>query len=118
MNKIGIAACFAVLALGFGMATADDSTVIPGTDPAHTTGKDAAELYSSRCQSCHGADGNRVAAQGTASLEGQSQEELMHKLKGYKNGTYGGPRKEVMVNVVDSLSDAQLKELADYIPTL
>ena len=44
--------------------------------------------------------------------------DLLKKLEGYKDGSFGAQRKLVMENVVKQLSDEQLKSLADYASTL
>ena len=94
----------AVLALGcFSVAFAAD---------------DAAALFKTQCQSCHGADGGRAPAPGVDPIKGQSAADLLKKLDGYKDGTFGGPRKQLMENVVKRLPDDQLKVLADYAATL
>ena len=53
-----------------------------------------------------GASGEKLAA------------DLLKKLEGYKDGSFGAQRKLVMENVVKQLSDEQLKSLADYASTL
>ena len=50
--------------------------------------------------------------------KGQSAADLLKKLEGYKDGSFGAQRKLVMENVVKQLSDEQLKSLADYASTL
>lgn len=39
-------------------------------------------------------------------------------LEGYRDGTFGGQRKQVMVGVVKRLSDEQMKSLAEYAAAL
>ena len=68
---------------------------------------DAANLFKTHCQGCHGADGGR-----------QTAADLLKKLEGYKDGSFGAQRKLVMENIVKQLSDEQLKSLADYASTL
>ena len=65
-----------------------------------------------------GDDGGRVPASGIAPIKGQSAADLLKKLEGYKDGSFGAQRKLVMENVVKQLSDEQLKSLADYASTL
>lgn len=73
------------------------------------------QLYKKRCASCHGADGGRKALGVSNILKGQSKEELQKKLKGYKDGSYGGAKKSIMVSQVINLSDSEIEELAEYI---
>lgn len=75
---------------------------------------DAANLFKTHCQGCHGPDGGRVPASGVDPIKGQSSADLLKMLEGYKDGSFGGQRKQVMENVVKRLSDEQLKSLADY----
>ena len=75
---------------------------------------DAANLFKTHCQGCHGA----VPASGIEPIKGQSAADLLKKLEGYKDGSFGAQRKLVMENVVKQLSDEQLKSLADYASTL
>lgn len=59
-----------------------------------------------------------VSASGIEPIKGQSAADLLKKLEGYKDGSFGAQRKLVMENVVKQLSDEQLKSLADYASTL
>ena len=68
-----------------------------------------------RCMGCHGKDGSTLAMGVGLPLKGQSSEELVKKMKGYVDGSYGSNKKKIMVNIVKRLSDEQLKALGDYI---
>jgi len=48
-------------------------------------------------------------------IAGQAKEDIATKLKGYKDGSFGGAMKSVMAGQVASLSDADIDSLADYI---
>ena len=100
MKKVLIVFSAVMLLSSFGVAFADG---------------DAANLFKTHCQGCHGADGGRVPASGIEPIKGQSAADLLKKLEGYKDGSQ---RKLVMENVVKQLSDEQLKSLADYASTL
>ena len=78
----------------------------------------AAELFKTHCQGCHGSDGGRVPAKDVAPIRGQSTDALLKMLEGYKDGSFGGTRKQVMTNVVKRLSSEQMKSVADYASTL
>ncbi len=78
--------------------------------------EDGAALYRS-CSGCHGADGSKVAMGVGKPLKGQTAEALYSSLKGYAEGTFGGPKKSVMVNIVKRLDDQQMKALADHMAT-
>ena len=88
MKKVLIVFSAVMLLSSFGVAFADG---------------DAANLFKTHCQGCHGADGGRVPASGIEPIKG---------------GSFGAQRKLVMENVVKQLSDEQLKSLADYASTL
>ncbi|WP_022851260.1 c-type cytochrome [Limisalsivibrio acetivorans] len=77
----------------------------------------AEELYKSKCMSCHGADGTKEALGTSAPLKGQSASDILSKLKGYADGSYGGSKKVIMKGQVGRLSEEELKSLADYIAT-
>lgn len=74
----------------------------------------ASDLYK-RCVSCHGADGSKKPLGTPHVIIGQSKDEISAKLKGYKNGTYGGEKKNIMTSQVKNLSDKDIEELAEYI---
>lgn len=76
---------------------------------------DGAALYK-RCKSCHGADGSKVPLKVESGvIKGQSKEELIKKLEGYKAKTYGGAKKRTMEGQAKRLSSADIKALADHI---
>lgn len=74
---------------------------------------DGAALFK-RCVSCHGADGSKPPHV----VRGQTSAVLLEKMKGYVAGTFGGPQKTVMANMVKSLSPEELQALADYMAKL
>jgi cytochrome c553 len=74
----------------------------------------ADDLYKP-CAACHGAKGELKAMNVSPVLAGQSKEDLMKKIKGYKDGSYGGAMKPVMGAQVAKLSDADVEALADMI---
>lgn len=76
-----------------------------------------ADSYS-KCASCHGAKGEKAAMGASKVINTMSKEEITKALKGYKDGSYGGAKKGIMKGQVAPLSDAQIGELAAYIPTL
>ena len=75
---------------------------------------DGASVYR-MCSGCHGVDGSTVAMGTSARLKGQSAEELLEKLEGYADGTYGGSKKMIMTNTVRRLSSDQMRDVADCI---
>lgn len=76
---------------------------------------DGVKLYGAKCAECHGADGKEASVSGKA-IAGSSG--ALAKLTGYKKGTYGGDQKVIMEGNVATLSDADIKAIADYVDTL
>lgn len=74
--------------------------------------EDGGKLYA-RCVKCHGQTGNKPPKL----LKGQQADVLFDKLTGYAAGTYGGPKKAIMTNMVKDLSTEELRILSTYIST-
>ena len=67
------------------------------------------------CAGCHGANGEKAALGKSAVIAGWDVAKTEAALKGYKDGTYGGPMKGVMKGQVARLSDADITALANII---
>ena len=67
------------------------------------------------CAGCHGADGSKKALGKSEAIKGWSADKTIAALKGYKDGTYGGPMKGLMKGQVVKLSDADIADLAAQI---
>jgi len=76
--------------------------------------EDGASLYR-MCAGCHGADGSKLAMGVGEPIKGQSAEQLYKNMKGYLDGSFGGSKKSVMINIMKRLNDEQIKTLADHI---
>ncbi len=63
------------------------------------------------CQACHGLNGEGNEAGGYPRLAGMNAEYLAHQLKSFKNGSRKNP---VMAPQAASLTDAQVKAVANY----
>jgi cytochrome c553 len=48
-------------------------------------------------------------------MKDMTKQEIIDSLKGYKDGTYGGPMKAVMTPQVAGLSDADIQAIAEKI---
>ncbi len=68
-----------------------------------------------KCVACHGANGEKVALGKSKVMKDMTKAEIITSLKGYKDGTYGGPMKGVMIPQVKSLSDADIEAIANQI---
>lgn len=71
-----------------------------------------------KCVSCHGVIGDKSALGKSKKLTDMSQDEITIALKGYKNGTYGGPMKGLMKGQVARYSEPELEAMASYIKSL
>jgi cytochrome c553 len=66
------------------------------------------------CAGCHGAKGEKKALGKSKIISEMSVADIEVALKGYKDGSYGGPMKGLMKNQVAKLSDADIAELAKH----
>lgn len=73
------------------------------------------KVYGRACVECHGDNGKDVSIAGKEIAGGK---DILSKLNGYKNGTYGGDQKATMQASLAPLSDDDLKEVAAYVETL
>lgn len=67
------------------------------------------------CIACHGANGEKVALGKSKIIKDMSKEDFIKAMKGYKDGTYGGPLKAMMKAQSMKLSDADIEALAQKI---
>lgn len=69
-----------------------------------------------KCVGCHGVKGERAFGSTPDKVPNKlTKVQVAEALKGYKDGSYGGPQKMLMKGQALSLSDAQIQEIADYI---
>jgi len=73
-----------------------------------------ADVYK-KCSACHGASGEKKALGKSAVIKGWEASKTVAALKGYKDGTYGGPMKALMKGQVASLNDTQIEAVAKFI---
>ncbi len=79
---------------------------------------DGKALYA-KCAGCHGQDGKKKALNKSNVIAGQTAAKTLEALKGYKAGTLNQHGMgALMKGQVASLSDADMKAVADYIATL
>lgn len=78
----------------------------------------SADANFAKCTACHGANAEKHAMGKSQIIQGWKAEKTLVALKGYKEGTYGGAMKGVMKGQVAKLSDADMKQLAEYIEGL
>ncbi|MCX6062465.1 MAG: c-type cytochrome [Campylobacterales bacterium] len=75
---------------------------------------EGADLYK-KCAVCHGAQGEKAALGKSKIIKDLGVSGVITALKGYKDGTYGGPSKAVMKGQASPLTDAQISAIASYI---
>ena len=93
-----------------------DGAAAPGKAPA-ATGKAAALLQKGACVSCHGVSFNKPIDPTYPKIAGQHADYLFVALKSYKsegNSTWGRSN-GVMAGIAKQFSNAELKELANYV---
>ena len=74
----------------------------------------ATPLYT-KCVSCHGVSGEKVALNKSLIIKDMSKADFISAMKGYKDGSYGKEQKSLMKAQVATLSDAQIEEIASFI---
>lgn len=67
------------------------------------------------CTGCHGVDWSKAALGKAKVVSEMSQEDIVTALKGYKDGTYGGPMKGVMKGQVTKYSVEELEAMSTTI---
>ena len=68
-----------------------------------------------KCAGCHGAMGERKALGKSKVISNFTAKEIVIALKGYKDGTYGGPMKGLMKGQVATLSDANIEDISTFL---
>ena len=68
-----------------------------------------------KCVACHGASGELVAMGKSKVIKDMTKADFIAAMKGYKDGTYGGPLKGLMKGQVNGLSDADIEAIANKI---
>lgn len=76
-----------------------------------------AELFV-KCAACHGQKAEKKALGTSQIIKGWEAEKVITSLKGYKNKTYGGNMKTIMIGQVSTLSDEDIEALAQHISSL
>lgn len=66
-----------------------------------------------KCQACHGADGNSTAGE-TPRLNGQSWAYIANRVRSFRDVTKQSPHAYVMFDVNSTINDSVLQDLAHY----
>jgi len=77
---------------------------------------DGADVYK-KCAACHGLNAEKKAMGKSEIIAGWEASKVVTALKGYKDGSYGGPMKALMKGQVARLSDAEIEAVAAFIST-
>lgn len=72
-------------------------------------------LLYSKCAGCHGKNGEKAALGKSAVIANWSVSQVQDALNGYKDGSYGGAMKGMMVGQVKNLSEADITAIAEHI---
>jgi len=72
----------------------------------------SAAVNGKACTSCHGADWSKKALGKSKVVADMTHDQIAASLKGYKDGSYGGPMKGLMKGQVAKYSDADLDAFA------
>lgn len=71
-----------------------------------------ADVNIQKCVSCHGANFEKKALGKSKVVADMTKEDIVVALKGYKDGSYGGPMKALMKGQVASYSDSDFEQIA------
>lgn len=66
-----------------------------------------------KCSACHGQNGEKPALGKSKILKDLKPEEIKTALNGYKDGTYGGPMKALMVGQVKDLKKEDIEAISN-----
>ena len=78
---------------------------------------DGKAKYEVACVACHGKDG-KLAANGSKDISNKTSDYILGKLKDYKAGKIQSPTAALMTPMVASLTDSEMKQIADYVASL
>ncbi len=76
---------------------------------------DAEKLYTSKCQNCHGATGEKSAYNSARPLKDLSLEDMQESIKDYKNGNKNGGNAAIMAPYANFIDYKELKGIHAYI---
>jgi cytochrome c-type protein NapB len=93
-------------------ATDANTTTAPAKD-ANTTTTPAKEVDVTACAGCHGKNLEKVALGKSKKVNEMTKAEIVTALKGYKDGTYGGPMKGMMKGQAAKLSEDDINAIAE-----
>ena len=98
------------------MSDEDIEAFATATGKAADAKKDAApakDVDVSKCTGCHGDNLEKVALGKSKKVNEMTKADIETALKGYKDGTYGGPMKGMMKGQVATMSEEDMKAIAE-----
>lgn len=72
------------------------------------------KLYQS-CSGCHGQNGEKLALGVGQPLKGQTANQILEKLNGYADGSYGGSKKSVMTGIAKRMGEEDRVSVSEFI---
>ena len=75
--------------------------------------KPAVAVDTKKCEACHGADFEKAALGKSKIVKDMTKADIEKAIKGYKDGSYGGAMKGLMKGQVATLSDDDIKAIAE-----
>ena len=100
----------ATFAGSFGGATEDNATK---SEDNSTVPAPAKEADVAACIGCHGKDMEKAALGKSKKVSEMTKADIVTALKGYKDGTYGGPMKGMMKGQAAKLSEDDINAIAE-----
>jgi cytochrome c553 len=76
---------------------------------------DAEKLYTSKCQTCHGAAGEKSAYNSARPLKNLSLEEMQESIKDYKTGNKNSVNAPIMTPYANFIDYKEIKGIHAYI---
>ncbi len=68
-----------------------------------------------RCIGCHGAIGDKKALNKSRLIATMGKKNILKAINGYKDGSYGGELKSLMIGQVENLSNEDAQDIANYL---
>ena len=69
----------------------------------------------SKCLGCHGTKFEKSALRKSKIVKDMNTTSIVYSLRGYRDGTYGGPMKGIMKGQVKDLNNSQIASIAKLI---
>jgi len=94
-------------------AKSEDNATKAENNATKAEAKPAVAVNTTKCAACHGADFEKAALGKSKIVKDLTKAEIEKAIKGYKDGSYGGAMKALMKGQVATLSDDDIKAIAE-----